>query len=66
MVTKEDVINANRKLIKRVLILENNSELLFNAELENRINSDTTINLETTYNSILYLSKIIEEAIENQ
>jgi hypothetical protein len=66
MVTKEDVINANRTLIKRVLILENNSELLFNAELENRIKSDTTINLETTYNSILYLTKIIEEAIENQ
>ena len=65
MVTIDDVINANRELIKLVTILESNAELLFNAEFENRIKSDTSINLETTYNSILYLSKIMEKAIEN-
>ena len=66
MPTKEQVINAYRELIKCSIILENDKEVLFNAELENRINNETETNLENIFNSILYLTKLTKEAIENQ
>ncbi len=66
MATREQVITAHRKLIMCSIILENDKELLFSAEFENRINNEPEANLVNILKSILNLTKLTKEAIENQ